>query len=147
VIFATTAAVFLCALACSWFLIKRKQGHTLGVSPGNVISDLDAMVSEPVGFVLHGRTHVIKPITLEEFYKFVNAWTAVLSWKDSEKVGPREYLSGLTALFQSVCDSITPDDVSKLTQAQAGALFSLIVESVTGKAQAAEVAGSDQKKK
>lgn len=111
-----------------------------------MISDLDAMVSKPVAFRLHGKVHQIKPIALEEFYRFVNAWTTVLGWKDSDGVKPEQYLAGLTELFQSVCDTITADDVSRLTQAQAGALFQLIIESVTGKAQVDPVVSDNEKK-
>lgn len=120
---------------------KRKQQ-----SEATLVSDLDAMVAKPVAFRLHGRIHEIKPISLEEFYKFANAWTTVLNWKDSDGISPKEYLKGLTELFQSVCDSITEDDVLRLTQAQAGALFQLIIESVTGKAQVEPVVSDGEKK-
>jgi len=99
-----------------------------------LVSDLDAMIAKPVGFRLHGRIHEIKPIALEEFYKFANAWTKIMSWKEADSIKPDEYLDGLTALFASVCPTIHRQDVERLTQAQAAGLFELIIESVTGKA-------------
>lgn len=111
-----------------------------------LISDLDAMIAKPVGFKLHGRVHQINPIALEEFYKFANAWTRVVSWKESDSIKPDEYLDGLTSLFSSVCPSINRQDVEKLTQAQAAGLFELILETVTGKAHTKPDIESGEKK-
>jgi len=107
-----------------------------------VVADLDAMVSEPFAFKLHGKQRIIKPIQLEEFLKYTNAYAML--WNKAEdgtkKLSDEKLLDIYVALFTSVCDDITKDDIRKMSQAQIGALFQLISDAVTGKAHV------DQKK-
>lgn len=107
-----------------------------------LVADLDAMASEPFAFRLHGKNHVVKPIQLEEFLKYTNAYAQLWNKLDDKvkKITDEQLLDMYVDLFTSVCDTIKKDDVKKMSQAQIGALFQLISDAVTGKAHV------DQKK-
>lgn len=99
-----------------------------------LIADLDALVSLPVSFILHGKEHVIKPVALEEFLKYTNAYAQLWNSQDeNKKLSNDQLIEIYENLFSSVCETITKEDIKKMTQAQVGALFQLISDTVTGK--------------
>lgn len=106
-----------------------------------VIADLDSLVADPVAFVFRGKDHLIKPVTTEEFLRYVNASSRIMDVIKDPTVGPEEVLQSAHELISSVCDSITLEDVKSMTQAQIVALMTVVINFVTGKM------GSDQKKK
>lgn len=113
-----------------------RQKHT-----ADLVADLDAMVSEAIAFKLHGKQHIVKPISLEEFLKYTNAYSQIWNSTDEKKkLTNEQFIEMYHQLFSSVCDTITVDDIKKMSQAQVGALFQLISDTVTGKAHV------DQKK-
>jgi hypothetical protein len=127
-------------------LFNLKTGKALESPETQVVSDLDAMVSHPVAFRLHGQIHEIRPISVKEFYAFTNAIVSLQGLEKAEHITPSQVVDLYQRLIQSVCDSIDRSDVEKMTQAQCGALLNLIMECVTGKAQVDEVDEEAQKK-
>jgi hypothetical protein len=109
-----------------------------------VVSDLDSMVAESVPFRFNGKIHYIKPISVLEFYKYTKALSKLVELKDAEKVTGEELVDCYFNLFKAVCDTITHQDIEKMSTAQASALFALTMDCVTGKAQAEQ---EEQKKK
>ena len=103
-----------------------------------VVSDLDAMIADSVPFRFAGKIHHIKPISVLEFYQYTQALGKLMELKDSAKVTGEDLVDAYFNLFRSVCDTITHADIEKMTTAQAGALFALTIECVTGKAQGDE---------
>lgn len=108
-----------------------------------VVSDLDAMVASSVPFRFQGKVHYIKPISVLEFYQYTQALAKLVELKDQEKVSGEELVDLYFNLFKTVCDTITHEDIEKMTTSQASALFALTLDCVTGKAQAEQ----DQEKK
>lgn len=100
-----------------------------------VIVDLDRLVSESVGFMLHGKIRRIKPMTQEQFFIVVNEIASldmIRTKKDFNAVTLRKaYLT----LFKKACEPITDEDIKKMTDAQIAALVQQILDCVRGKAQ------------
>lgn len=100
------------------------------------VTDLDAIVSESVPFRFQGRIHELKPISLAEYLKFLNAMTEMnAAFQDKEAATPmtaRDLAAKYHAVISAVCDSITLDDVMKMEQAQVAALYQLVIDQVTG---------------
>jgi hypothetical protein len=112
----------------------------------NVVSDLDAMIADPVPFRYLGRVHKIKPISVLEFYKYTNALANLMALKDRKDATSEDMLDAYFNLFKSVCDTITHKDIESMSTAQIAALFKLTVDSITGAAQATnEVANTEKK--
>jgi hypothetical protein len=116
-----------------------------------VVSDLDALVSEPIAFRFNGEVHEIKPVSTLELLSFTNAFAELQELNgraDSITVG--ELVDAYTSVISSVCPSITREHVESMTQAQVAALFQLVMDSVVGRAHAApgvEPESEDAKKK
>lgn len=101
----------------------------------NLIADLDALVADPTAFRFKGRTHVIKPITTKEFYKYLTASLRVVNVLKDPKATKDEVIESAHAVIASVCDSITAVDVENMTHPQITALLNLVIETVSGKSQ------------
>jgi hypothetical protein len=101
-----------------------------------IVSDLDAMVAVSVPFRFNGKIHNIKPISVLEFYQYTQALGKLVELKDAEKVSGEELVDCYFNLFKAVCDTITHQDIEKMSTSQASALFALTLDCVTGKAQA-----------
>jgi len=101
------------------------------------IADLDAIISRPKAFKLFGRWRQIKPLTTEEFLRYINAVNRVMQLdSEASSSGPEAAEKALDACFEvfaSVCDDITREEVGRMALVQATNLFGLITESVTGK--------------
>lgn len=102
-----------------------------------VLSDLDALISKPVAFVFQGRTHVIKTMSTAVFFKAVEAIAKLDRLKDKD-YSKDDLVNAYLEIFSTVCDTIGRKEIESMTQAQAMALFQLILDSVTGKAQVGE---------
>lgn len=102
-----------------------------------IVSDLDALIAKPVAFVFQGRTHLIKTMSTEVFFKTVEGIARLDRLKDKD-YSKEDLVNGYLNIFSSVCDTIGRKEVEEMTQAQAMALFQLILDSVTGKAQVGE---------
>jgi hypothetical protein len=101
---------------------------------GAVVSDLDALIAAPVPFKFNGKVHVINPISVVEFYKYINALSGIMNL-NQDSVTVDEMIDKYYALFGAICDTITRNDISSMTQAQVTALFQLTVDSIMGKSQ------------
>ncbi len=100
-----------------------------------IVSDLDAIVSQSVSFKLHGKYHEIKPISTKTYMLYVNALSEVFALKDKEKITSDELINKYFLLVKSVCETVEREDIEKMTQAQIGAMFELIMNTITGSAQ------------
>ena len=115
----------------NWFKGERNKSK-LKVSGDNV-ADLDAMLVEPVGFRLHGKDHLIKPLTVEQFMLYAVNLSDIYSLKEKKDVTADELIDKYYALISSVCSTIKRSDIEQMSQQQVSALFELIVSTVTGK--------------
>ena len=103
------------------------------VSDTEPVTDLDAIVAEPVPFRFKGKIHFLKPFSLEEFLKFTNAQTRLTnSLSSTEQISPKELAEKYHSVISSVCDTITVQDILSMEQAQVAALYQLVIDLVTG---------------
>lgn len=112
--------------------------------PGPIM-DLDAIVAEPVHFRFKGKTHTLKPIELQAFLKFTNAQSSLTKniSPDSAVMTPLELAKKYHAVINSICDTISVDDIMSMEQVQVAALYQLVIDMVTGQVDL----GDDSKKK
>lgn len=98
----------------------------------DLVADLDALINDPVKFKLHGKTCEIKPLNTEEFFRFSNAYAKLMNAYDNNTPA-KDLVHAYTDLFSGICTNVTEKDVENMTTAQVGALFQLIIETVTGR--------------
>lgn len=116
-------------------------------SNADVVTDLDAIVSESVSFRFNGKLHQIHPISLESFLRFSNAQTNLMAGLKDEAIlkTPKELATRYFEMISSVCDSITLDDIQDMEQVQIAALYQLVLDIVTGQVDTGE--GKKKRKK
>lgn len=100
-----------------------------------IVRDFDKLVCEPVSFKLHGKAHTLNPITVQEFWRFSESMIQIQALANQKEVTIEQLAKGYLAVFQSVCPSITLQDVEKMSQAQVGALLQFIVDTIKGASQ------------
>jgi hypothetical protein len=91
-----------------------------------ILCDLDLIATKKATFILHGKTHVLLPVTTEAFLAF---WQKVADFKkidakDATTVD-RAYLETIKVL----CKTLKLDDVKKMSIMQR----SILIESLAGK--------------
>lgn len=97
------------------------------------VADLDAIVAEAVTFRFKGKIHKLKPFSLAEFLKFVNAKAGLERSMTGEGAVTAEHLAQqYHAVIASVCDTITVSDIMDMEQVQVAALYQLVIDMVTG---------------
>jgi hypothetical protein len=106
------------------------------------VADLDAIVAEPVPFRSKGKVHYLKPFSLAEFLKFVNAKGNLEKAMTGSALTPEHLAHAYHAVIAAVCDTITVDDILSMEQVQVAALYQLVIDMVTG-----QVDSGDGKKK
>ena len=95
--------------------------------------DLDALISESVRFKFQGQSHEIKPVSIEVFMRFSNAWYELQQLIKNDQIDEKSAMDVSVGLIQSVCDSLPEEKIrNEMSVAQIGALVQLIVETVTG---------------
>lgn len=102
----------------------------------NVVRDLDSLASDNVGFRFGGKTHILRSIGVGELLQVYEAFGTVFKTAKDSKSTSGDVIDAYTELFSSLCDTITRKEVEQMTQAQAAALFQLVLDTVTGSAQA-----------
>jgi len=103
---------------------------------GSVVADLDALLNESVYFKLHGKTHEIKPLSAKQFLILTNNLGHLLDLKEKSEITPDELVDRYYDLVSSCCETISKDDIKNMTQQQIAGLFQLVMDALTGKAQA-----------
>lgn len=109
----------------------KKQLSTLGV--GKIVADLDAIKAEPVGFYLHGKLYVIRPMSLEKFLESIDSYMSLLSLKEKKEITPEELIEKYYNTFSHMIPDLTKEDISNMEQQQVAALYELCMDTITGK--------------
>ena len=97
------------------------------------IADLDALISEKKFFKLHGKTFSINPVTTENYLKFIHGLSKFEKAQLEKQESPKEVIDIVIGLLNPLIPEISEDDLMKCTQAQIGALVSLVIDSVQGR--------------
>ena len=97
-----------------------------------VVTDLDAIVRDPIAITLHGKTHTIKPVLVEEFFALSNALAIVKELGLRDKLTLDEVIDGYYGVIYAVCPTITREDIRACSQSRIAALLKLVIEHVSG---------------
>lgn len=117
-----------------------------GNQPESVYVNLDKLISDPLPFRLHGKVHTLKPVSTKEFYHLTNSLAHLYTLRDQNKeVKAQEVIDAYYEVIKSLCDTITKEDIQKMTQAQIGAMYALILEHAHGRTE--QVDQNELKKK
>lgn len=103
------------------------------------VADLDAIVAVPVPFRFKGKIHELKPFSLAEFFKFMNAKVSLENvLTGAAPPTPRDLAKQYHGVVSAVCDTITVEDILSMEQVQIAALYQLIIDMVTGQVDLGE---------
>lgn len=115
------------------FMPTRKNAK-LKASESVLVADLDSMISKTVQFKVHGKIHEIPPQSVESFMIFTHLYSEILKLQERvEPVSAEELVSAYFKMINSVCKTISRQDVNDMTQHQVAALFQLMTDINTGK--------------
>lgn len=102
------------------------------------VCDLDALESKTVYFRFKGQSFEIPPISTGKLLKVYASFMQVDAMARKNSITADELIDTYTELFSSVCPQVTREVVSQMTQAQAGALFTLVFDTVSGRVGASK---------
>ena len=97
-----------------------------------VVTDLDAIVKDSIAVKLHGKTHMIKPILVEEFFAISNALALVSDLQKREKITLEDLIDGYYGVIFAVCPTITKDDIRACSHSQVAAFLKRVISHVSG---------------
>lgn len=113
---------------------SRKASAPSGAEP---IADLDALIQSPIPFKCLGRIHYLKPVSTQVFFEVTNALARMSTMKDAAgTLGEERLLDLYFGLFSAVCDTLSRNDLKRMSQAQCAALLQLVIDTITGKVHA-----------
>lgn len=121
-------------------IFKLKPARDAHLDSSQIVADLDAIIATPITFRLAGRIHELKPISLKQYMGFLNKLGTIDSLAKQVNKTDVKMIDTLTRhmadIFGEVCETISIEDVKKMSYAQAVALYSLIIELMQGKLHA-----------
>jgi hypothetical protein len=124
--------------------LKRKTNpNTPQNETAVLVADLDKIVAETAAFRLHGTVRYIRPIPAEKFFRYAAALGDLSALKD-KTLDQKSFVLAFFEVIKNVVDPITLADVEGCTLQQIAALYSVILDCVTGKEEKTEI---DEKKK
>jgi len=99
-----------------------------------LVCDLDAILTETVGFKFDGVIYEIPPISLEKFILAVQGLAVLDNLKQKKELNGPELLDAYESLFRLVCPKLTRKIIQDMGHQRIGALLNLIIEVIMGKA-------------
>lgn len=132
------AAVLCILIYCFEFFYFKKRRADVGLggaTDARIVTDLDRLLAQPVGFRWKGKTHFIKPMSNAVFLNTLNELASLSNLFKDGRTNTKVVVQAYAKLFRNVCDTITEKDVGEMSQAQIMALFRLVNNCVTGEAQ------------
>jgi hypothetical protein len=117
-------------------LFRPARNEAAFKGEGLVVADLDKMVVQPLAFRYGDRVHFIKPVDVQNFLIVTERIAVLDRMQKAKELSGAELVRAYADLIASMCDTIKIDDVRKMSQAQVGALYQLILDAVTGRAYA-----------
>lgn len=123
-------------------LEKLKPARSRTQEDFEIIADIDAVITKPIGFRLHGRSHKIRPVTTREFMEWSSALAHLWNLKKKEDVQDEEIWKAYYNVIHTLCETITLEDIQKCEPSQIAAIYGVLLDHVTGRIQR-----EDEKKK
>lgn len=112
----------------------RKEKVSGSTENAKVVLDLDELIPKPVAFILDGKTHIVRPVSMEAFattYQILSDIDADIKRKGLEgDVMNERYASA----FESVVPTMTKEVFSKMVKSQREAFFIFIFQILSGEA-------------
>jgi hypothetical protein len=100
-----------------------------------VVSNLDAMVSAPVGVQIHGKIVQIRPMSVRNFAVVSQKLAEMISMKDNPNLTDDDAKKFYKSLFLDVVDNLTIEDIERMETPQILALYQIILDCYAGRAQ------------
>lgn len=101
-----------------------------------IVADLDALLEKPIFFKFKGRAYEIRPLSTKDCLRVYAEFVRVKSMSEKENLTGNEIIDTYTDLFRQVCPEFGRREVEQLSPAQLGALYALVIKTITGEAQA-----------
>lgn len=118
---------------------KKARTDSLGLGGSGesvrIVTDLDRLVSGPVGFRWNGKIHVIKPMSTATFLRALNEMAKMGGMSGDQLKDIGKINRAYHGLFSTVCDTVSLKDVESMSQAQVMNLYREINRCVTGEAE------------
>lgn len=110
---------------------------TKHTKPISLIADLDALVSESVGFRLNGKTYVLKPVTAEELMKMEVARLKLITMVQARGEAPllpndevyERYFEFINCIVDPL---ITIQEIMSMSVVQLNAVINLVFRQLAG---------------
>lgn len=113
--------------------LPSRQKHKSG-RPPVVVADLDDLLTEKVSFRLLGKVWTIEPFTVEQFAKFSKAYYDLTQLSKNDRVvSPDELAETYEKMTEAAGLALSKEDIKKMSQQQAAALFQLLTDMHTGR--------------
>lgn len=116
-------------------IFKLKPARSQAIDNNQMVADLDALIAKPIYFRWNGKAHEIKPISTKEFLVLTEKLNQMDQLRKQAEIPMDDLVDSYSDIISVVCDSIQRSDILSMTQAQVSALFQLILDCMTGKAQ------------
>lgn len=119
--------------------------------PIQIITDLDALISEPIGFRFAGEDYEIKPVDTESFMKVANALgniQEILRQRaEGQEVSDEQVYRAYLRFTEPLCPGITLKTLKSMAIPQIHALINLITRHLQGQTAELMQAQDVEKKK
>jgi hypothetical protein len=109
-----------------------------GAKDFELIADIDALITKPIGFKLFGKHHVVAPMDMDHFFAWTEKLAAMWALNKKENAKPAELYQVYFDLINSVCPTVTMADIKKCSGAQIAAISGILFDHATGKAHTEE---------
>lgn len=120
------------------FFTRFRPARSMALQDIKVVSNLDDILTQPVAFILHGKTHYLEPLNTETFFRWSECLAQLFELKNQDKLPSSELLDAYDKLFRSVCPTITRSDIAECKQSQIAALLSVLLDHVSGRVKGEE---------
>ena len=98
-----------------------------------LIADLDKIAVKTAAFRLHGVTRYIRPVSAEMFFRYADAIAEMGALRRQNLANQEKFVEALYEVSRHVVDPITLDDIKRCSLQQQAALYTTILDCVTGK--------------
>lgn len=111
------------------------------------VTDLDAIVCEPIRFRYEGKIHLLKVVGLDTFLAFSNAQHQLMKAvaDDEIKLSAADLGKKYLSVIQPLCPTLKLEDIMSMEQVQIAALYQLVIDMISGQVDLGP--GTEKKKR
>jgi len=104
--------------------------------PVKIVADFDALVSQEIGFKLHGESYILKPVNTEDSMRLTLALERAnklsAQREQDNSVTLEDICQAYLDFISPLCPQMTMDTLKQMTLAQIHALVGLIIRHMMG---------------